>query len=165
VGYFKKKVRRGSSAEEKRRHEKAGIPLELGEWIAADERPPRNDQTKYIRLMTDENDPDSQQLSGVFQVAYQLVRSSDLQAEEHKQLSEALDWFDANLPVPKKVPRRSIFWFKSDAGESINRIWQIVNVLRAHGHDVRMMRTDKPGKVVYEDDLQIAAVAKWRLRS
>ena len=40
----------------------------------------------------------------------------------------------------------------------INRLWKLVGLLRQQGIEVRMLVSERPGSVVYEDSLQVAAV-------
>jgi hypothetical protein len=72
-------------------------------------------------------------------------------------LRPLFDWFGDNLRAPD-VNGRAIFWFKSDASACISRIWQMVHVLKSNDHLVWMMRNERPGRIVYEDAFQVAAV-------
>jgi len=36
-------------------------------------------------------------------------------------------------------------------------MWEIVQILEAHGIVIDVIRTDRPGYIVYEDEFQIAA--------
>jgi hypothetical protein len=163
VGYFKDQIRRGRCSTEKHLLEHRAVPSAMAEWVSANNRPPKRDRNKYIRFATDDHDPDSLQSTGIFQAAYQLTRSPAPSSPEVKELIEVIEWFGANLPSPKQVAPAAIFWFKSDSRELINPIWCIVKALRRYGREVRMMRMEKPGRIICEDDFQIAAIAKWRL--
>ena len=76
-------------------------------------------------------------------------------------LWEELDWFNANLPVPRVADVRAVFWFRPDAGAPLTRIWSMVRIAEGTGLPVRIYRTRRPGTVVYSDPYQIAAVP-WR---
>jgi hypothetical protein len=116
----------------------------------------------YLRLITTEVDEDSRCPKGVFAVAYELRNSEDLPPETRQELRELLSWFETNLHSPRdddrEIDGRAIFWFKRDASHLLKRLWEIAQLVRVHGYTVETIRTDRPGYVVYEDDLQVAAV-------
>jgi hypothetical protein len=80
-------------------------------------------------------------------------------------LRGTLEWFNENLTRPGLPDRegRSIFWFRDDAQAVVSRAWELIAILRDEGMGVCMRRTREPGQIVYEDDLQIAAIPN-RLR-
>ena len=112
----------------------------------------------FIRLVTTQFDPDSHRRQGVFVLAYALAESGQLDSAAEAQLRNVLDWFKYNLVSPRQVDPKAIFWFKADATAVTKRIWDLVEQLRSHGVDVEMLRTVRPGYVVYEDAQQIAAI-------
>jgi len=77
-------------------------------------------------------------------------------------LEEAYTWLNEHLPVPpfKTLPRGVVSWFKDEAGSAIEKMWEIVTLLKECGVPVRLLRSANPGKVVYEDDYQIV-VEEW----
>ncbi|MFY7916503.1 MAG: hypothetical protein ACOVPA_17750, partial [Rubrivivax sp.] len=48
-------------------------------------------------------------------------------------------------------------WFKDTAAEHIRQMRLLADILERHGIQVDMLRTRRPGYVVYEDDHQVAA--------
>jgi hypothetical protein len=40
-------------------------------------------------------------------------------------------------------------------------MWEIAHLLKEHGVPVRLLRSENPGKVLYEDDYQIV-VEEWK---
>ena len=74
-------------------------------------------------------------------------------------------WFDEQLREPSRLARSrnsrakkvAISWFKESATEHIQRMRDLVAMLQAHGVAVEVVRTERPGYIVYEDDHQIAA--------
>ena len=52
---------------------------------------------------------------------------------------------------------RGIAWFRDTATECLSRIHEIKQVLEANGHPVTMIREERVGYVVYEDDFQVVA--------
>ena len=75
------------------------------------------------------------------------------------------DWFNENLETPKSFAKSkkphakevAISWFKDTAAEHISKMYEIKSILEAHGIAVDVIRTSRPGYVVYEDDYQITA--------
>ena len=49
-------------------------------------------------------------------------------------------------------------WFKASAKDHIDKIREIIAVLENYDVSVRMIKTERPGYVVYEDQFQIVAV-------
>ena len=113
----------------------------------------------YLRFVTTRIDKDSHKPEGVFAASYKLLDSGDLTKDEWQHIREILNWFNANLPTPPKHfdADRAIFWFKSSAEESIQKIWELVYVLRHHGHHVEIHKCRALGNVLWEDKFQVAA--------
>lgn len=117
-----------------------------------------------IRFATLAIDPDSGRTSGVLVAAAELRDTGDLDADSHRELREALHWFNEQLVVPGVLGdiehRRAISWFKPAATDAIRRMWQLKQLLDLHGHHVEVLRTSTPGTVVYEDDWQVVATPR-----
>ena len=96
----------------------------------------------------------------MFHVAYDLLADADLTSHEARSLKDALSWFEKNLPVPdrSRLQPRAIFWFKGDAKESARKVWELTELLGDQGRRVEMIRTSRPGALVYEDTYQVAAI-------
>ena len=102
----------------------------------------------------------SHQRMGVFQVAYQLVDAGEISLEYSCRLELSLWWFERHLTIPdrSKLDRRAIFWFKTDAQECIRQVWRLTRWLRVCEVHAEVVRTVRPGYVVYQDDFQVAAI-------
>lgn len=119
----------------------------------------------YIRFVIGAVDPDSGVESGIFQTVLELLEYDDLPAHTREELHEVRDWFRRNLKAPRKLNRsrrphrkpKAVCWFKPTAVEHIAKARTIVRALQDLGVDVRMLKTDNPGYVVYQDDYQVAA--------
>jgi hypothetical protein len=121
----------------------------------------------YIRFVIGEIHPDSLTETGVFHVAYRLRDESALYEYEEGFLRELLKWFSENLETPSKFTNskppyhskktKAISWFKDSAVEHIAKLRDIIAILQNHGIAVRMITTDRPGYVAYEDEHQIVA--------
>ena len=80
---------------------------------------------------------------------------------------EQLDWFSANLPVPRRrfflvKSRRAwlpdgICWFRDDAREMIARGFALAALLGECGLPVSKVATRAPGQILYRDAYQIVA--------
>jgi hypothetical protein len=117
----------------------------------------------YLRIVTTQKDPDSHQNTGVFQRAYDLYdlcESGGLDLEEVSELKASLLWFELNLPTPdrSKLHTRAIFWFKPDAGAVICRVWKLAEAVKHQGIAATIIKTSRPGYILYEDDYQVAAI-------
>lgn len=105
-------------------------------------------------------------LTGVFQVGFDLRSAGRLADYEEAWLDDAMDWFNRRLPVPLRLSRsrrpgayeKALCWFKEDAKEHIGKARELTALLEQHGVPTRMIRTTRPGYVVYEDRYQVAAV-------
>jgi hypothetical protein len=115
-----------------------------------------------IRFVIHRRDEDSHVQQGVFQPLYALRDSGDLAGFEYDQVVEQLTWFKNNLIAPDVLEEQSaakaISWFKPEAKEPVERLRMLQHVLEEHGYLVKMLKTDLPGRVVYEDKWQIVAV-------
>jgi hypothetical protein len=96
---------------------------------------------------------------GVFVPAYDLLWGDTLSKSESERLSEILNWFEMNLPLPdrSKLDPRAIFWFKPGGDRSVKQIWDLVAFLKEQSYHVELIKTRRPGRVCYADDHQVAA--------
>lgn len=107
---------------------------------------------------------------GAFRAVPRVEARADLSEWTQALLQDTLDWFNVNLPVPQSdiMDRRAIFWFHRQSA-AVQEMWQLVSILRDEGVHVVLRRTDIPGRIVYRDDYQIAAIPyghgqrRWRM--
>lgn len=121
----------------------------------------------YLRFVVAQLDPDSQRELGVFHAAWSLRDEGRLYRHEFEQLEELREWFNLHLEKPTRFtaskppyyrkPQRAISWFKHTATEHIAKMRVIVAVVEAHGISVEMLKAERVGYVVYEDQYQIVA--------
>lgn len=119
----------------------------------------------FVRFVVGAEDENAYWLTGIFIIANGLRRECKFHDYESEWLDEILEWFNENLPVPpfeqkrrsRKWTANAKCWFRNDAGEPLQRIWDLVALLREHDVPVRLVRARTPGKVVYEDKFQIVA--------
>jgi hypothetical protein len=115
----------------------------------------------YIRFVVGADYENHRWLTGVITEAKSLRECGELLDFEVERLREINDWLKDNLPVPPFSTDYRLLkgscWFKSQAGDAIEKIWEIVALLKQHDIPVRMLRSTMPGKILYEDDFQIVA--------
>jgi len=115
----------------------------------------------YIRFAVLDTDPDSGRAGGVLVAAHNLRDEGALSPIEHEALKTAIAWFNDHLTVPALLQqpgnRRAISWFKPAADEAIRRMWRLKSLLDPHGYHVEVLRTVRPGMVIYEDEWQVVA--------
>ena len=120
----------------------------------------------FVRFVVSQVDSESTVRSGVFQAFYALRDTGRLTDEEAVQVKVAMKWLNENLAGPTRFARkrnrshvatRGISRFKDTAKEHLRQIREVVKVLEAHGIVVEMLRTARPGYVLYEDDHQVVA--------
>jgi putative hydrolase of the HAD superfamily len=104
---------------------------------------------------------------GVFGLANGLARAGTLAPEDHAWWRHSNDWCDAAYPDPsathpmaydKTVNPGAKAWFKSTAVHLVDKTREYLELLDRYGVGWVERRTTAPGKVVYEDDVQVVAV-------
>ncbi|MCJ8156394.1 hypothetical protein [Sphingomonas sp. LaA6.9] len=104
---------------------------------------------------------------GLFGPAGWCARDPDAGGVLREAIGRELDWFNANLPVPRhrhflvKSRRRwrsdGICWFMGDAGEMIAHAHLLARLLHECGVPVTKVVTHRPGTILYRDAYQIVA--------
>jgi len=119
----------------------------------------------YLRFVTHRVDDDSNRRQGVFQAIRALREEGGLSEEEKERVGDLRNWFNERLEKPKSFSKstrphatpRAISWFKDTAKEHIAKMYELVAILRAHNVTVEVVRTARPGYIVYEDAFQVTA--------
>ena len=119
----------------------------------------------YVRFVVDEIDEDSGVEQGIFQAMYRLSRAGKLNAAEEVWWADVRTWFNLELEKPGRLARSrrtganpvAISWFKESAAEHIRRAREVAAILAEHHIQSRMLRSERPGYVVYEDEFQVTA--------
>ena len=150
-----RKVVRASKSTRKRKPQVASsAPLSIG-------------PETYIRFVTSDQDDQSGSSRGVFHAAYGLQRSTFLEPHEYDWLGDTIVWYEKNLPVPtylKKTRKNelAICWFRVNAQQKIQRLWDLVHLLEEFCVFIRTIKTKTPGRIVFQDEFQIVAVPEYR---
>lgn len=119
----------------------------------------------YVRFVVYEIDEDSGREMGLFTAGGILNDKNELYDYEIEHRKSLMIWFSENLDVPDVQASDSnyysnptaISWFKSSATEHIAKMREYAEILKAHNLPVKQLVTDRPGKILYEDEYQIAA--------
>src|SRR5687768_10368894 len=157
MGYLLRQRRRARWRDEVRAANRRPVPVELRAWVAAPTEPPRGH--KFVRLATSTIDHESHERQGIFVAAYDLRHTPSLTKDDRRELKRLLTWFGLNLRAPRHVTPRAIFWFRVEAVECIEKMWELVRLLGRYDVRVDAMTCDRPGTLAYEDEQQVAAIA------
>lgn len=116
----------------------------------------------YIRFVISAKDSSSNEKQGFFMAMAELRDNNALYPWEADIDKVVYRWFNDNLLVPyvqsKDGKTHAISWFKSTAVEHIENMRKFAAILAAHDYTVEQLITTRPGKILYEDDYQIAAI-------
>src|SRR4051812_20450000 len=101
----------------------------------------------FIRFVVGADGAHHRSLTGIITEARIRRDYGDLNEHQTARLEDAYSWLNEHLPVPPfgKLPAGAVGWFKDDARESIQRMWEIVSLLRECGVAVRLLRSANPG--------------------
>lgn len=119
----------------------------------------------FVRFVIHKNDGDSGRRQGIFQAISELEYEGVLLEHEQREYDEIYEWFRHNLKKPRSFSRSSkphaknvaLSWFKDTAVAHLAKMHALSQILNAHGIIVEVLRTNRPGYIVYEDQLQVAA--------
>ena len=122
-----------------------------------------------MRFVASTRNIDSGVESGLsFEIAYAVAKHADTSAIDEEAIREQLAWFAHHLPIPSRFNRsrskgyyrrktKGICWFKSAASECLARMHILRQIVEAHGYHTVMLREDRIGYVVYQDEFQVVA--------
>ena len=118
----------------------------------------------YIRFVIGLESDSPRIQNGLFtEVAY-LKKKGLLETYQIKLVNEIFEFFNSNLPCPPFSKRNwsidAISWFKDSAHEYIDRMRDLAVILEENDHVVRVLKTSKPGMILYEDEFQIVSQNK-----
>ncbi len=119
----------------------------------------------FTRFVVHKNDEDSGRRQGLFQALADLDSESRLQGPHQDVRQELQDWFRLHLKQPSSFARAArphakkvaLSWFKDSAVEHIRQMRRMSALLAEHDVAVHILRTKRPGYIVYEDEHQVAA--------
>jgi hypothetical protein len=126
----------------------------------------------YLRFVVGSESADGRWLTGAVTETQSLVDKGQLDPFEATIIRSTFEWFNDQIPCPLfqknlrtgKWSDDAVAWFLPTAHEAIQRMWDLVGVLRNHNVPVRVLRTTSPGLVVYRDEYQVVAETPKRGR-
>ncbi|MFE4588712.1 hypothetical protein [Streptomyces laurentii] len=122
--------------------------------------------TSFVRFQGTTRSPRGH-FPGVFALANGLARDGRLSTAEYRFWRESNDWYDAAYPDPSAgdpgvydptLNPGAVAWFKSTARHLIDRVPGYLALLAAHGVPCVRVESADPGRIVYEDDVQVVVV-------
>jgi hypothetical protein len=122
----------------------------------------------FLRFVTENRLEHDGRREGIFQAAAALKDNLDTPAGLVKSIREELVWFSSNLTTPPRFNRTKskghyrretagLSWFKPTANDHIDHARRLSLLVAQGGYEVRLLKTRRPGFIVYEDDHQIVA--------
>ena len=122
----------------------------------------------YLRFVVSSRDTDSGVAGGVFKRAYALRAAKEVAPDDRQSIKTVLAWFEKNLVTPTRFNRtrskgyyrrrtKGIAWFRDTAQEHLSRMHDLKRILEAYGESVELIREDRIGYIVYEDQVQVVA--------
>jgi len=115
----------------------------------------------FLRFVAGSDSDSFQKQYGIFSEVETLRYEGKLESYQASLAKSTFKYFNDKLPVPpyskKKWPNNTFAWFKPSAKEFINKMWELASILEQNDINVRILKTDKPGMIVYEDKYQVVA--------
>jgi hypothetical protein len=113
----------------------------------------------FLRFETPYHCESSWQPLGIFWAAAKIEERPNLPESTRDWLIDRSYWFGQHLPVPRlpDFDQRAIFWFRPQS-RIVREMWHLVAVLREEGVSVHLRWTRTPGRIVYDDHFQVAAI-------
>lgn len=124
--------------------------------------------TMFIRFVRPNKVEGLAAREGIFCAAYEMRYDPDTDPFSLEALEELLTWFRQNLTIPKKFNRtkskgyrqrksKGLSWYKNNATEAIAKSFELQHLLEDNGYSVEIIRTERVGYIVFEDENQIIA--------
>ncbi|MEU0163689.1 hypothetical protein ABZ154_34170 [Streptomyces sp. NPDC006261] len=105
--------------------------------------------------------------TGVFGLINSLAREGRLTVEQEAFRRSNNSWYNVAYTDPStldptvydhEINPGAAAWFKPTATHLLERVPGYLQVLTAHGVECQLLRSADPGRVIYEDDVQVVVV-------
>ncbi|WP_205327618.1 hypothetical protein [Glycomyces sp. YM15] len=109
--------------------------------------------------------------TGVFGLINTLAKQGKLTDEQESFRRSNNDWYNAAYPDPStvdptvydhEVHAGAAAWFKPSATHLLERVPGYLEILTAHDVECETVRSADPGRVIYEDEVQVVVVPHSR---
>lgn len=116
-------------------------------------------EQKYVRIQGRELSYITTKPKGIFAICWRMIMD-DVVTNEEKEEFESIDtWFKDNLvePEPCKNGGKVITYFKvSTTKNMLDKLLPALKMLDKYSHPYDIVYTNYVGKIIYEDEYQIA---------
>ncbi|NUV89470.1 hypothetical protein G6W61_25215 [Streptomyces sp. KAI-26] len=125
-----------------------------------------SETVQYVRFQSPHRNSQGHFI-GVFGLVNSLAREGKLSDEQENFRRRSNSWYDAAYTDPSTVDPHvydeeinpgAAAWFKPSATHLLARVSGYLEILSAHGVDCRALGSADPGRIIYEDDVQIVVV-------
>lgn len=119
--------------------------------------------SRYVRYIVNQRVAGQSGAVGLFTAAYQLRDDVDLTSYDYQRLEELLAWFRTELAVPPRhvIPAGAVFWYR-EVGRFSQRMWELAQLLEEYGYTVELVTASFVGRILYQDEHQVAAIPPAR---
>ena len=118
----------------------------------------------YLRFVVGDETESSRTQTGLFTEIASLRNDGLLEDYQVEMVEKTFNYFNDYLPVPPYKKKgwglNAISWFKDSAIIFIDKMWDFKSILEQNDISVRILKTEKPGMILYEDDFQIVAQSR-----
>lgn len=109
---------------------------------------------------------------GLFRSDYHPRYDDELPEWLRAPIDEHYAWFNEHLAIPRRLTvvsrRRRIYaglcWFRAEAREHIAHARELALLIEEAGHRTAMLKTRRPGQILYSDAHQIVAKPERGMR-
>lgn len=118
---------------------------------------------KYMRIQGRENSWVTDYPKGIFAMCWRLIQDGVMNQEDEDLFRKIDTWFKENLPEPEacKNGEKVITFFRTETTEKMQRIIEpAIAMLDKYAHAYDIVYTNFVGKIVYEDEWQVAVEVK-----
>jgi len=121
----------------------------------------------FIRFETDIYFKGTTCRKGIFAALGDLKRRKVISLEDYILYRNTAEWFNKNIGLPTcymypltgGIQFNSASWFKLVLGTHMDKALCVANLLKKYGIGVNtLFATEEPGKVIYEDELQVVVM-------
>ena len=120
--------------------------------------------SRFVRFIAISDHESDTRCTGVV-ASLRILGEGGLLPDYHvKTSNEIFDELNDHMPCPPfgsdNLDKGGVCWFKSDANHWISLFRDIIAILEDSDIQTKMLRTDRPGMIIYEDDIQVVAKSK-----